>query len=180
MGGDGSLTDLHRASDGKLYFRYDLYSKKWFGCETIQLDSLEDIRPIERRKGVFRACGAVGRSNVVWAADELAVLELREGHEWRPIGPVAPVPCIGGEAFYYPYLIVANPSGDVWFVYGKLWHVDPSGRLSSIELPMPSADAREIGKKSKFVLAKSQFVLASDGTLWLSDGASLYHFIPSK
>jgi hypothetical protein len=119
-------------------------------------------------------CGVLGRDGVSWKPMIYGVWrQLRTQTEYYyPVAPVAVCVDHGNR----PGLIAADQLGNVWFIYGKLWHIDPIGKLFSTNLPVRSRDPLTIGERYSSV-GDGQLVAAKDGTVWLSDGWSLYHFV---
>jgi hypothetical protein len=122
-------------------------------------------------------CGTLGRDGAIWSSMRLGVQEHYRGQK-KFFYPVEPDPACSS-FMYRVELIAADQIGNVWFVYQKLWHIDPTGRLFSTNLPVKSTSPSDIGAtvEQGQGIGYGQLVAAKDGTVWLSDGWSLYHFL---
>jgi hypothetical protein len=162
----GSNESLNRASNGRLYFRL---FENWH-CHIFEIT--DSGAPVDRIPCYWQNGNgiAVDPKGAIWQPSFLSIVQIdASGHISRSIGPVAPMPCdIYG--WMGPHVIIADGQGVIWFIYDKLWRVDPHGKISSISFPVAQNP--------------SSMVETSDGSLWFpgkdaSGKDALVHFVPA-
>lgn len=155
----GEPEELLRGSDGHVYYRLFDHSV----CNFFRVDrarSLTKSFPCDFSNGDGLA---VGLGGVIWQG---GVLDIFSSDGRKSIGPILPFPCtITNTAALTPSTLAANPTGDVWFLYDKLYHVDPAGAISSIAKPPGAGDAG--------------MLLSANGSVWLFGPTALYRFAPA-
>jgi len=166
----GSGIHLQRGSDGQLYVRVLGYYPD-FHCDIFEVN---DSGMLVRKA----TCGdqpssriAVGAGGDIWEPWGFGVAvgatsaDPSAAGAFKHVGPVYPLPCDWSLGVTLPRDIAADQSGNVWFVYGKLWHADSVGNVMSIDLP-PGA-------------GRDGFVETADGTLWFPGDSALFRFTPA-
>ena len=176
LAGDQSEgSPLERAPDGNVYVDGRLHGRSCIKYKVEFVGRTGNER-LELREAAH--CGVSGRDGASWWPRIFGVQRFFRGEitEYYPLEPMDG--CIGHG--YYPALITADQLGNVWFLRRKLWHIDPLGKLFSTNLPPDSRYASVVGEKNGTWGAEvdgGQLIAASDGTVWLTDGRSLYHFV---
>jgi hypothetical protein len=174
---------LQRALDGNVYIdgrvRYlgGTSGSQSRECSRYRVESVGRSQSERLELQHVGDCGILGKDGASWKPMIYGV--------WRQLH--------GERKYYYPVeqesacvdrgnrpgLIVADQLGNVWFVYRKLWHIDPAGRLSSTNLPVSSRDPLTVGERYSdgYPFGSGQLVAANDGTVWVTDESSLYQFV---
>jgi hypothetical protein len=157
----GAPTDIRRGLDGNLY----LTVFNGPACLSYRI-----VAGIASKMSGCHANAAVTAAGTMWEPSHIGVLHVRSDGSATPIAiPAFPCKTNSNTAESQTRSVVAEPNG-AWFIYRGLWHVLPSGALSSIAFPAGFHPDTMIG--------------TTDGTLWLiagSDGMQptvLYEFQP--
>jgi hypothetical protein len=157
-----AVDGLIRGSDGQLYFHF--LNRTDLDCETIEISPFG--KPLAKGPcGNLRPQVAVGRDGGIWVDAFKGILELG-GAGTRVTFEATPCQGLSAVLLDYPSKLTADRLGNVWFLYGKLWHVDPVGRLWYIALPPD--------------ISVDSMLAANDGTLWLAGNRAVVHFRPGS